>query len=1774
MQRRATAPAPAPVRVHRPTAHLVVVALVAQVIAFGALLGPAVQDAGAAAGLSLTKSSPGTVLAGQPATYRLSATNTGDQVLYNISFSDQLPADATFVGGSASPAAAGNPTISTHPVTGAKVLVWSNITDLQPGETYDLEFRVDLGAPGRIVATTIANTGHVAGQVDPRRIPRFNASGDVIALTASAQATGTSTTRIEAIDIHKASTDTPEGEMLRGVHDHRSTFTLDVTNNGVAATTGVTVVDFLPAGLEFLGCGTTDNTQPGSAVEYLGAPRLGTPPMALGPTCLTPYSVDTVTNPAPSLGVTFPPGVYTRVEWHVANLAAGATSTISYAAGIPLRENTDTWWSPRPTASSGQQGSNLANNTGASTREGSAEASLTNRAQVTGTYTGPTADGNATTSATTDHTVSIEDVRMRKGVTPAMFAQGGIATFTMTVDSSEYTSAHGIVVTDVLPDGYCPLSPGANHAPGAPPECAFNAGTMTAPSPSFDAVSYDAADGEYTTPFHPFDLTSNATSNVTFQARMRADYTSNPGQPPTVGGDSFTDHASLDATTTPIANTAETGDVVVHDTSSATQTAPGPSIDKTMKPRTTPMACGTGAAPAYDQPDGFTPAERTFLKGDIVCFRLTMQFPSDMDTKNAVVTDFLPVDTDYVSSTIGPINTVTVDHFDAPAGGFNAAVWTLGDPIGGHLYVSPGQVFDALLVARVLSPSGGAAPDRIGNLMSVHTENTAGTVSSLRDSVEFDRAPGPPVALTKGVAAVNSPASGPNPANTDGSTVEEGSVVTYRIDLTNPGRAGGPTAPGNVAVLGLDPMDVLPVGIDCAHTSNFRLATHGAIPPATSLTAAPLPGGIASCTDPGDAGHPNVNSSYGNSATQSVIRWTFPTPDASDTYTIGFGESMTLLYDATLPNQISVSTRFDNSAGVRSVSARTNVPGVEPYYPADNVDAAVPSDSWDIPAADDTSWVATPAATVTKTVVTDIGESGNNIPTGTPPLPTPQATIGETMTYTVGVVVPAHTTVYNAVLTDPMTTGITRLVSTAGYSATGVAPVGSLPGGFTFDSATGTLTFPSTYQNSTGTGQLFQVTITARMSTLVGNTHGTNRDNTARFNSKATLGGTPIAERTATARVAVVEPNPSLTKSASSADVIGGQTVTYTLVAANSANRPPLHDSQVIDCLPAGLTFGSFSTIPVGTTATQGASTGADGCHSGETRILWSIGSLLGGVANSKQLVYTATVDPAAAGGAIYRNDASLTGGTLNDGTTTPNPNERTYDVGAHAQVKVTGQQLTKGVTPDHAPVGGTVEYQVATRIPANTTFYQAAIVDQLPTGLSANAPDLSTVSVTCSQVVSNSPCGSLSPSFGTPLTSSGQTIGWYLGNLPADTSSDRIITVTYRTVVRNIPGNTAGTTRTNAAHVRWSTDPGATVPSTVGDAQTLPQAEGPAQATLTVTEPSLTITKAVSNPTPAVDDSFTYTVRVTNASGVNVAQAHDIDVTDDIPAGVIVNGTSISNGGVLTGTNPTTGNGTITWNDLGPLAPGDSIDLTYTATLAAPAHLTSAALVNTADITEYWSGPASSTQRRSYDGPQATASVTPMFPRFAVAKSAPDGDRAAIGAAFRWRIDVTNSGGADGFGVDVTDALPANWTYDAGSARVTNPQPGGTPTAVEPTVTASGSVQTLSWTNVGNLPSGAVLRIELTATPGPAVTTSPGVGLSVAHTNTASAAGDDATGANGNAGGSYSAGPGTAAAYIPSADLGIDKSPATAAVAAAAPRPGRWTSPTTGPTRRRHRSR
>ena len=61
--------------------------------------------------------------------------------------------------------------------------------------------------------------------------------------------------------------------------------------------------------------------------------------------------------------------------------------------------------------------------------------------------------------------------------------------------------------------------------------------------------------------------------------------------------------------------------------------------------------------------------------------------------------------------------------------------------------------------------------------------------------------------------------------------------------------------------------------------------------------------------------------------------------------------------------------------------------------------------------------------------------------------------IGETVTYTVAARVPAHSSVFNAVLTDPMPTGLSLVSATAGFKddANSSDPPGVLPVGTVFD---------------------------------------------------------------------------------------------------------------------------------------------------------------------------------------------------------------------------------------------------------------------------------------------------------------------------------------------------------------------------------------------------------------------------------------------------------------------------------------------------------------------------------------------------------------------------------------------------------------------------------------------------------------------------------------------------------------------------------------------------
>ncbi len=462
---------------------------------------------------------------------------------------------------------------------------------------------------------------------------------------------------------------------------------------------------------------------------------------------------------------------------------------------------------------------------------------------------------------------------------------------------------------------------------------------------------------------------------------------------------------------------------------------------------------------------------------------------------------------------------------------------------------------------------------------------------------------------------------------------------------------------------------MLPVGVPCSAISNYRW-----VPPRddASMGLAALPITItATCTGP--TGTNLVHSTYGDTKKQALIRWT--ATDVAET-TIPAGQTMTLLYDMVTPTVISVSARLDNVAAVRSFTSETNLGGRADFYPLNNIDASVTLAQENAQDADDPSHVVTRPAAVAKNGTTAITQTENNTPT--------QATIGERVTYTYSVVVPAQTSVFNGSLTDALPTGyaLQPTPTLAFHPDAGSATTGSIPPGVTLEPGTGAVSFGATYTNATSTDQRFEVTATVVVTGAAATPaeNGVQRRNTATFLSRTdATGGTNLPPVADIYDTYVVQPSPTLAKSASPATVIGGQSVTYTLTAGNSAGRPPLHDSAVVDCLPLALTYQS-AIVPGGTSVSTAPGDGTNGCTSDFTRILWTIGTIEPGT--TQVLTYTAVMQDNPPAGAQYVNSATLSGSSI-AGT---NPNERTYTVTRQATVRVLGALLNKVGDPGRGP--------------------------------------------------------------------------------------------------------------------------------------------------------------------------------------------------------------------------------------------------------------------------------------------------------------------------------------------------------------------------------------------------------------------------------------------------------------------------------------------------------
>ena len=288
------------------------------------------------------------------------------------------------------------------------------------------------------------------------------------------------------------------------------------------------------------------------------------------------------------------------------------------------------------------------------------------------------------------------------------------------------------------------------------------------------------------------------------------------------------------------------------------------------------------------------------------------------------------------------------------------------------------------------------------------------------------------------------------------------------------------------------------------------------------------------------------------------------------------------------------------------------------------------------------------------------------------------------------------------------------------------------------------------------------------------------------------------------------------------------------------------------------------------------------------------------------------------------------------------------------------------GATP--ANVGDSVTFEISVTNQGPDATQNVVVTDQLPAGLSYS---------------SHSGDGSYA---------SGSGI-WTIGDLGDGATATLQITATV----------VASGLITNVAEVTTSAsdDPDSTPDNDDGD-----QSEDDEDAASVTTPPAadLELTKAVSDSSPNVGDTVTYTITVSNSGPDN---ATGVAVVDTFPAGL--SGVSnISNGGTLSGS-------TITWSGLA-IADGGSLDLTYDAVVDAPTPAPGEYL-NVAEVTASNQYDPDSTPNND-DGDQSeddedNAEITPQVVDVSLAKAVSN-SAPRVGETVTFTLTVANDGPDD----------------------------------------------------------------------------------------------------------------------------------------------------------------
>jgi len=432
---------------------------------------------------------------------------------------------------------------------------------------------------------------------------------------------------------------------------------------------------------------------------------------------------------------------------------------------------------------------------------------------------------------------------------------------------------------------------------------------------------------------------------------------------------------------------------------------------------------------------------------------------------------------------------------------------------------------------------------------------------------------------------------------------------------------------------------------------------------------------------------------------------------------------------------------------------------------------------------------------------------------------------------------------------------------------------------------------------------------------------------------------------------------------------------------------------------------------------------------------------------------------------------------------------ERTYGATASDSLTVGGVGITK--TSDapggQATIGQSYDYSVALHVPAGTTLYGATVTDTVPDGLTVTGTSAGLGTVAS-----------------TPNADGTTTVLW---TLPDGWQQGTPTVTPMLSIAVRVDDTYADGT------------PLSGLPASLGAGQdvlhnsaTLDYLDGPSgahhQATdsadVTIVEPHLTIAKQADPATAGPGDAVTYTIDLGNDG---TSTAHSLVLSDQMPAELFTSGVSPTIASVrLDGLPLTAGVDytaelsadpiAITFAPGVVLAPGSSLEVVLGAHLrgGVAGGLTP---TNTASATWSSTGAAGG---RQYTPVSDDASLTTLAPTLTIAKTVVGDSTVNRYDDVTFSLAVTNTGDAPADQVNVSDDLPAGaFSYVAGSTQAS--WPGGSSSA-DPSVAGSH----LSW----NL--GATLAPQETVT----LTFRMHVGMVALaqYTNAASAAGRDGGGA------------------------------------------------------------